>query len=533
MILKKPYAFFIKNFKLFHFIIFAFASILLYRTAIIYNFMKEYNISNPNVIGKDLTSSLFSPWLYILIILIIIVNIVIIYILIRKEKPFMYYIINITLYITVLVVYIVSHSVIHNMQEILIAARTTLAIRDITNLARMLQTISVIFYLVRATGFDIKKFDFVRDLQGLDISEEDSEEIEVALEFEKNVAIRNIKKNIRNIRYYYKENKFIVNIIILILIGITCLGIYLRINKYNKIYKENEFFNVSTFTIGVKESNIVTKNYKNEKIVSDDYALVAVKISARSTIDTPLQTGRAQLIINKLKYNYIDSYKTSLIDLGNVYNNENITADLADYILVYQIPKTEIDSKMIFTYVDNIKQQRGKTKINAFNVKLEPNKLDEQNQQEHKNELNNEFTLKNYKINLISYEAQDKFINTYNKCITNTECYDLKEIIVPSIREQAKAILKIEGTFEYDENIGNISTLYSFIEKYGSIKYTYNGQEYIETNDFKELEPNKTKQNNTLYIEVNKEIVNSEKIELIFTIRNNIYKYILRGDTNE
>lgn len=532
MILKKPYAFFIKNFKLFHFIIFTLSSILLYRTSLIYSFMKEYNKTTPNVIGKDLTSSLFSPWLYILIAIIIIVNIIIIYVLINKQKPYMYYIINISLYISVLVVYIVSNGIIHDMQEILVAAKTTLAIRDITNIARMLQTISVIFYLIRATGFDIKKFDFVRDLQGLDISEEDSEEIEVALEFEKNVIIRNIKKHLRNEKYYYQEYKFIINIIILLSISAISLLIYLSANKYDKIYSENEFFNTHTFTVGVKESNIVTKDYKNNSIISNDYALLVVKISAKSTTDTQLPTSRATITINGLKYYSVTSYKNSLIDLGNVYNNEKITSEITDYLLVYQIPKTEINSKITFNFVDNIQYKRGKTTTNAFNVKLNPNNLDEIKTLNIEKQLNNEIALNNYKLKLISYELQDKFTNTYNKCINNTECYDLKEILVPSVREREKVILKIEGTFEYEENISNIIDLYSFIEKYGSIKYTYNGNEYTETNDFKEVQANKTKQDNVFYIEVNKEILNAEKIEITFNIRNNTYRYILRGDSN-
>ena len=190
MILKKPYAFFIKNFKLFHLIIFVLSAILLYRTSLIYDFLREYNKTTPNLIGKELTSSLFSPWLYILIAIIIVVNILLIFILSKKDKPYLYYIINIVLYTAVLMMYISTNGVISDMEHMLVEAKATLAVRDISNIARMLQTVSVVFYLIRATGFDIKKFDFVRDLQGLDISEEDSEEIEVSVEFEKNVFVR-------------------------------------------------------------------------------------------------------------------------------------------------------------------------------------------------------------------------------------------------------------------------------------------------------------------------------------------------------
>jgi hypothetical protein len=42
MILKKPYAFFIKNFKLFHLLMCIPSAVLLYRTSLIFGFIKEY-----------------------------------------------------------------------------------------------------------------------------------------------------------------------------------------------------------------------------------------------------------------------------------------------------------------------------------------------------------------------------------------------------------------------------------------------------------------------------------------------------------
>ena len=531
MILKKPYAFFIKNFKLFHLIIFVLSAFLLYRTSLVYDFLREYNKTTPNLIGKNLTASLFSPWLYLLIGIIIAVNILIIVILIKKEKPFIYYIVNISLYISVLVVYITSNSVIHSMQEVLVETKTTLAIRDITNIARMLQTISVIFYLIRATGFDIKKFDFVRDLQGLDISEEDSEEIEVALEFEKNVFIRDINKKIRSAKYYYKENKFILNIIILICISSVMFLLYLGTNKYDKIYKENQFVNARTISFGIKETDILTKDYRDNTIAPKDKALVAVKISLKGTSE--LQTARSILVVNGTQYYHINAYEKKLIDLGNVYSNQTLTEDFKDYILVYQIPISDIKETMTFRYIDNIEYQRGETKIKSIDIKLNPKYLDELEKKETKYELNNEIDLDNYKINITNYELKDKFTKTFNSCIKNNECYDFSEVIIPSIREKEKIVLKIEGNLEYNDSINKITTLYDFIDRYATIEYTYNGETYTETNDFNEIIPSRTSENNVYYIEVDKNILNADKISLSFNIRNNTYKYILRGDINE
>lgn len=538
MILRKPYAFFIKNFKFFHLILFILSSVLLYRTSLVYSFIKEFAKTTPNVIGKDLTSTLFVPWLYILVIIIIIVNIVIIFVLIKKDKPYIYYIFNITLYIGVLITNIASHRVIGNMETMLVATKTTLAIRDINNLARMLQTVSVVFYLIRATGFDIKKFDFVRDLHGLNISEEDSEEIEVAVEFEKNEIVRDFRSKIRHGIYYYKENKLILNLIFAIIISLILSIVYFSLNKYNRTYKEKSFFNVGTFSVGVKESYILTKDYKNETITPEDQVLVALKISARSNIEDKLQTSRTVLTVDGKDYYHIKDYKEKLSDLGKVYYDEIIKQDFSDYILVYQIPKESAKSNFIFKYIDSIEYKRGKTLTNSIDVKLSPKNIDDKEEKIEKYELGNQIDttssqISDYKIQINNYDIKERFDNNYNACIRSKECYDFKEILVPSqTRNNKKTLLKVDGTIEYQNVLSNITNLYEFIEKFGTIEYTLNNIKYKETGDFFEVLQTINKQENTYYIEIDKEIEQASQIKLVFNLRNTRYEYTLRGDAN-
>ena len=522
MILKKPYAFFIRYFKLFHLIIFALAVVLLYKTSLIYDFLKVYNQTSPNVIGKELTNTLFDPWLYIVIGLIILTNVLIISVLIKKEKPYMYYILNITLYLAVLFVYAADNSIIGSLEKNLVAAKITLAVRDITNIARLLQTVSVVFYFIRSTGFDIKKFDFVRDLQGLDISEEDSEEIEVALEIEKNVMIRNIKKTLRNANYYYKENKFIINIGASVFLTVILLLIYLGTNKYDKVYKENEFVNAYNTSIGVKESTVITKDYNGNVITDDDKALVAVKVSIKSNKE--FETSRAALVVNKMQYYPVKIDASKVYDLGNLYKNE-IPTEFSDYLLVYQIPKAVSHSKMTFKYVDNVKAQRGTTKIDSINIKLNPKYPEDKDAVISEYALNTESIILNGKTNISNYEIKDRFENGYSSCI-GQECFDLKEVLIPTLSESDKAVMKIEGTYEG-------GSLYKLIDRYVTIEYTKDGITYKETGDLKEVAASKTKQDNVIYIEVNKDIINAQDIKLSFNLRNNIYKYVLRGEINE
>lgn len=534
MIFKKPYAFFIKNFKLFHFILFVLSSILLYRTSLVYSFLKEYIKSSPNVIGKELTDTLFTGYSYILIVFMIITNILLIVIMVKKVKPYMYYVVNIVLYISVLFIFLYSHRVIGNLEVMLVEAKTVMAVRDILNIARLLQTLSMIFFLIRATGFDIKKFDFRRDLQELDISEEDSEEYEVSIEFEGNEVVRNIKRILRGFKYYYKENKLIVNVIVLLFISLIFLLVYLSTDRYSRTYDENEYFNVGNISFVVKNSNILTKNYRNEDIASQGNVLVAVKIAARSTMQENLQITRMPLVIDGVQYYSVSGYNSDLVDLGNVYTNQTLTTDFTDYVLVYQIPAQYVNSSMLFRYIDNISYKSGDKVVNSINVKLKPNDLDSMSGVVNQFNLGDEVSFNNYKITISDYDIQDKFVNTYNSCVVSNECYDFSEVIKPSVlRNSDKVVLRLNGTVSYDSVISDIKSLYDVVSKFGVIEYVYNGVSYTETNDFNLISPSRTGAADTYYIEVNKNILYASDIKLSFALRNNVYEYILRGDISE
>ena len=529
MIFKKPYAFFIKFFKFFHLIIFLLSSILLYRTSLVYNFMMEYCKSNPNVIGKNLTSTLFVWWVYLLIFIILAVNILIIIVLIRKVKPYMYYIFNIGLYIFVAVVFIVSHRVIGNMQTMLVATKTTLAIRDFLNLARLFQTVSVVFYLIRSTGFDIKKFDFVRDLHGMDISEEDSEEIEVSVEFEGNVFIRNIRKELRNIRYYYKENKFIINIFSMLFLSFIFLFIYFSFNKYDKVYNENSFFSVGGYNIGVKSSSILSTDFMGNKIVSDDSVLVVIKFSVKGL--EPLSSSKFVLVVNGMQYYPVSGYDSYLTDLGIVYNNQLINNEFSDYLFVYSIPKDSAESSMIFRCIDSINFKRGNTIVNSIDVKLDPINYDNADIKTYEYGLNNVIDIDDYKVNIVDYDISKSFVVNYNSCILPNECYDFKEVLLPSLmRNREKVLLKLNGSVS--NSIGNLN-MYKFIKNYGSIDYVYIGNNYTEISDFNVVVSSKSSLSNVYYIEVDKEIMDASSIKFNFNFRDRKYSYILRGDSNE
>lgn len=495
--------------------------------------MKEFCKDSPNVIGKDLVGPLFVFWVYILIAIILAVNILIIVVLIKKDKPIMYYVFNIGLYIYVAFVFIFSHNVIGNMQSMLVAARTTLAVRDFLNLARLFQTVSVIFYLIRATGFDIKKFDFVRDLHGMDISAEDSEEIEVSVEFEGNVFIRNFKRNYRNFKYYYKENKFIINIFSLFVISFVLLFIYFGTSKYDKVYNENVFLSVSGFRLGVRSSYIIDSDFKGNKIMDDDNVLVVIKAGISGSLAS-FPSSRAVLVVNGVQYYHVNGYSSYLSDLGVTYDNNKITNDFSDYLFIFKVPKNIVNSSMIFRFIDNIKYKRGKTIAESIDIKLNPINYENMSIRDTDFALGDEFSFNDYKFNFNSYELSNKFVIPYNTCIRVGECLDFKEVLVPEVsREKEKTLLKINGNISSKDITGKNYDFSSIFKNYASISYVVDGKSYYETSDFNFVFSTKSFENDSYYVEVDKDILNASFIKVTFNFRDNRYSYVLRGDVSE
>ena len=60
MILRKPYAIFIKYFRLLHIVMASFVAFLLYKSYSIYNFFKLYSIDYRSVINNTISISFFN-----------------------------------------------------------------------------------------------------------------------------------------------------------------------------------------------------------------------------------------------------------------------------------------------------------------------------------------------------------------------------------------------------------------------------------------------------------------------------------------
>lgn len=526
MILRKPFAFLIKHFRLIHLIMLIFMAYVMYSCNAILSFFGEYLNSTMVLIDHEVVLTLYPITLFVAIAFILLINVIVLFLMLFKKKPIKFYIFNILVTIFTLVVLIISKNTLKSMELSLVEVRILKLIQDIISISVILQSITTVIVAIRATGFNIKKFDFAKDLEELDIETKDNEEFEVNLELETDKYQRKLRRFTRYVKYIYVENKYLFSILICILFAGTCFGIYLNQSIYNKVYSEGETLTTTDFYFNVVETYLTNTDYKGN-LIDPDYSFLIAKVNVRSfsSIGKVLSVGKIALNINENNIYHTIDYKTEFSDLGIYYNDELIYNSFSTHLLVYKIPNSYVDDKMMIKYFDN--------NYKTIRVGISPNKLDENIKEEtHHFEEKTSFmnsVLKNSNLTIQSSELNNEFNVSYNYCVSTDECILSNEIIKPILNTNYdKVLIKIKGLLEIDSNLSieRPSKLFEFIEKYGSITYKVGEQQYKITS-LTQVIPNKINDSNTIYLEVPINILEASEIKLKIKIRNNIYVYNL------
>lgn len=525
MVLRKPYRFLIKNFRIIHLILAIMSGYLLTRTNNLLNFFNDYLKNSETLIGTGTVNEYFNSLMIISVLVILIGTIIISIIMKMKDKPILFYIINIICYIFIGAIYAYDSSLITKLEVSIIDVRTIKLASDFTLMCFLVQTLSTIILSIRGVGFNLKKFEFGKDIE-LQIDEKDNEEFEFEVSIDKNKIKRNIKKNIRNLKYSYHENKFITNIIVLIFIIIIGIILYLNFEVYNKVYKKGEMITTPQFTYSLVDSYVTNKDYKNNQITDNYLVVTKLKIKNNTKEKKQFETARVLLHIGKVTYNPTTKYKDRLIDLGTDIENKNIQNEFEEYVITFEIPKKDISEKMILSYNDISDKERN---IKLNNIKFE------KTEEKTVSKLNefikiDDNLLKNIKFKINNFEINNKIKATYNFCETRDICYESYEYVVPSLTDNYdKYILKIESEIDFNnQTIKNFNDLSDFIETFGTINYVVNGVNKEMNTKIIEIMPMKSKKNGIYYFEVYSDIKNASEISILLNIRNKTYEYKIK-----
>lgn len=348
MILRRPYAFLIKYFRLIHLILFGLFAYITYKANTMLSFFKDYISNNGNLVFDS--GEYISYFIFVAIIFILLISIVIYFLMKYKKKPKLLYIILGLVGIISSILFVYLYNNIKVLEISIMSGRQIRLLRDISSINFWVLFITCIPVFIRGLGFDIRKFNFSGDLQELKLEEKDSEEVEVNVDFSSE-GVKRIGRRIgRELKYYYVENKFILNVIFII-IGVVLILIY-PFNRFvvNRNLNEGEILGTSYFNIKINESFISDRNR-----TSKDSSYVILKVSVIGKKDK-YKFDLDELILDSGDNKYIPSLKYYYYfdDVGKGYKNNILsTSEYSEYILVYNIKSNDKDNKLMFSYLDS------------------------------------------------------------------------------------------------------------------------------------------------------------------------------------
>lgn len=458
MIIRKPYAFLIKNFKKIHVFLLILSLYVLYKIIDVNNFLNEFMRLGTYDFFKDPITNHITLLLTLSIFLLIIGSGSILFLLNHKKKPWKIYLIPVIQYFILLLVLGVIKSFFKTYSVDVETTDLRMA-KDLLAIFLIVQLPVIGIYVMRVFGLDIKKFNFNSDQEFLELSEEDREEIEIGITVDKNTFIRGFKKLIRHLNYFYQEHKFICNCTIGIGIVVIIGLIYSTIFITHKSYKLGEFYNVNGYSFRVNNAYYTDKDYKGN-IISKKSNFLILDLTIKNNSETRTVNLDYFHIKNKTK-DYITTTKVfadEFQDLGVAYEtvaklkrNEELNC-----IVIYKV-SNELDKNKFVLYYQESSGYLRKIKLkvtdlskigDTINLKLEENlKLDIYDGDD---------------ITFDNYEIGNSFYYNTRKC-TSDGCTFVRN----KLTGDGEKILKIDFGSELWES----KNMIDFLTQYGKLIY--------------------------------------------------------------
>lgn len=504
MIFKKPYGFLIKNFKLIHLIL---TGLYIYLAVKVSSILDYYNNFISDTASKlDAVSYITSEYIYVIVVSILIC--IIIYILMRyKKKPRALYLILIGFYIIVGILINYIYGGLEVIASSVLESKILLLQRDFLRIVIIFQYLSIAVVLVRGLGFDIKKFNFVRDLQELGIDVLDDEEVELTLGGTESYS-RKFHRNLRELKYYYFENKMFINLAILAVVVIFVGSLFVNNEIINKVYSEGEVFSTNKFQFQILNTYVTKRNNFNELIKRDETSFVIVKMNLGSLGEKiEFNTGNLILKVGNDNYSVSKRYSSNFIDIGKVYKGDKL-GGMSTYLFIYNVEDEKINERMQLVYA-------GDKTVNLIPVDLDKNSGEKKVSLGDAIDLT-ESSFREGSLIIKSINIKNSFTYPYQYEIDG-EVFT-NEMIISSTRNN---ILHLVMESSYPYGLSN----YEFFEQYVTLKYKDDNGEH-QSLVMSDKTPGNYKEG--LYLAVDKNVISAKEIWLEIRIRNYKYVYKLR-----
>lgn len=518
MIIRKPYAFLIKNFKKIHIFLLLLCCYIYYKNMQTRSFVSEFLQLGTYDSYYEPVTDYVSGLAIISLLIVIGLSLALVIVLRHKKKPWKLYIIPVLSYAFMLIVFLMTISYFNGYED---GTGTTVirAISDLLFMSAVPQYVIIIILLIRIFGIDLNKFDFKSDQEYLELSNEDKEEVEISINIDKESFRRTFKRLLRNIGYIYEEHKLIVHILAVILLVFSLASMYNYIFIVHKSYREGDIIETNGYSIDIHHSYFTNKDYHG-KVISKSSNFVVLDLTIQNNASEREVNFNRFHVMNRT-HNYSPTYRTYAVDfqdLGTTYDNLTLkNGEKKRLLLIYKVDK-ELDSNRFVLYYQEIENNQPYLR----KIKLNMEDLSTINEQKEKSLRDNlaisvgddmyTFAIEEYSIsNQITY-------NTRN-CLSNYSCYSKANTLQA---KEGKLILQI--FFTSSSFTGK--DFVDFSKEYGKIVYIDNKGKSRNVSIVDAV--NYTYDGNYMYLEVPDKMNEASEIRLVYTVRNKEYTYKLK-----
>lgn len=516
MIIRKPYAFLIKNFRKIHVVLMLLGFFIFYKTIDTFLFVNEFmNVGVYDIYANPVSSHISS--IYMLSIFIVIVGSVSILFLLRhKNKPWKSYLICIVVYTLLFFSLSMIKGFFTSYTEMVDSANIRLA-RDILILVIIGQLPTIGIYIMRFFGIDFKKFNFDVDLETLDLKDEDREEVEINVDFDFNNVRRLIRKFIRNVGYFYKEHKIISISLITIVLFIIIYNTYMFIFVVNRTYRQGQLYNANGYTIRATNSYFTDKDASGNIISDDSYFVIVEFIVKNNLEDRVFNTDNFHLKSGLRSYSSTEAtYQSEFEDLGNCYSKVKTikNGEEVKFIVVYKVNKSFLSRKAVIYY----QEKDGLFKLRKIKLKVKDLSTVKKATELNLGDMFDITIMENDESLSFDRVSFDKNV-TYrtNKC--NTERCDQSNKNYSA--KEGHSILSID----FGSDVFESEDMIDFLTKYGKIVYKDNKGKTRESSIESAID--KRYYGKVVFIDVLDEIALSEDVSINIVMRNKSYNYHL------
>ena len=545
MILRKPYAFLIKHFKIIHLVLLVLNAIIIYQVTALVSFINLYiqNGYSASVDVPTVSIEFFLPVIGIYIITALIISL-----FRNKQKPITDYALTLVYYTILTIMCILSKTVFNQLVENQVNITTARIYHDIAIIVFIPQFLFSILYLVRALGLNVRQYQFEKDIREL-AQDSDNEEIEVQINFDTYKQKRNIRRILYELWYYYKENKLFISVILLCALG----GFIFYLTGLNKsfitYYKQTDTVRYSSKGVIFNfEQPIITDVDCGGNIIKKDKSYIVLEVYIKELSSSAKQFKFNELkIFDKTNYTYISPSKdisSKFLDMGKPFNNykyesatKHGTSMIIDkdagrsYILAYEIDSANIKHEFEARIQQGYEVYRGMYYPKAIVVRLKPLQL-ASTKSVSSQDLTNPIIdlsptiLKNSKIEITKYAIEDSFEYTFCKNVNGVKNCDLRDTVTNASNYGSKKLMKLDGKIIIDPNspFGKAGqTTKTFINSFMTLEYEIKGK----TQTTKLVDYTPENMSGAYVVIVPREVEKATAIKLVTTVRFQRYELTL------